>query len=182
MDLGSWAVLFCSGFVTEFHYHLIVPSLYLIGRGLGRRSAIKTDLKNAVDYCRVRTSYARTIISMVITIGAVVGMNYLTDYLPNSYSFPFLYLAPPLTVHYIFQYRLQNFTTGIRWYVSGIKLPGERSLLIPWRHISEVRIDDGFIYLNALGKQHKLDINPDDYRSALHFVRWFEKKKAANPA
>ena len=179
-----------SGYVTEFHYHLIVPSLYLIGRGLGRRSAIKTDLKNAVDYCRVQTSRRNLIIRIILAVAVCMllayGFEYVKPYAPEIGKPEYVYLIVTGLVYNLAISRLQNFTTGIRWYVSGIKLPGERSLLIPWRHISDVKIDNGFIYLNALGKQHKFDINPDDYRSALHFVRWFEKKKAieieSNPA
>lgn len=182
LDILCAIVLFGSGYLTDFHYHLIVPSIYLIGRGLGRRSAIKTDLKNAVDYCRVQTSRRSLVLRIILAVAACMllayGFEYIKPYLPEFGKSEFGYLIVTGLIYSLTISRLQNFTNGIRWYVSGIKLPGERSLLIPWRHVSDARIDDGFIYLTVLDKQHKFDINPDDYRSALHFVRWYEKKKA----
>lgn len=186
IDILSWIVLFASAYFTEFQYHLIIPSLYLVLRGMGRRKAINTDLKNAVDYCRVKQSTREMILRGLAGIVFVVitywAYDYIEVYLPGQNILSCGYLIFTGLIYNLFSGHLQNFTTGIRWYISGIKLPGERSLLIPWRHVSEVRAEEGRIHITVFNKQHVFRIHSKDYRSALHFVRWYEKKKAASQA
>jgi hypothetical protein len=140
-------------------------------------------LKNAVDYCRVRRSNKLLLQDFLFFTGFMtavfVGVSFLEPYLPNFEIFDLTHLVFTQFIYGLLIVRLQNFTSGVRWYVSGIKLPGERSLLIPWRHISAVKAESGFIHVTALDKDYKFDIHPKDYRSALHFQRWYEKKTSA---
>ncbi len=179
LDVICWLTLFGSGYFTDFHYHLIAPSVYLLARGFGRRSAIKADLKNAVDYCRVGPGAIRIVLGFVLTMLVMTSSMLFEDYLPELGLNQQLYILIPMLFHLMIIYRFQNFTKGIRWYVSGIKLPGERSLLIPWRHISEIKAKDGHIHVEVFDKSYRFRINSKDYRSAIHFERWFKKKKAA---
>ncbi|MCR9171689.1 MAG: hypothetical protein NXI10_04305 [bacterium] len=183
LDIISWLVLLTSFYFTDFQYHLYAISVYLIVRGFLRRTEIKKDLKNAVDYCRVKYSLFSMIKDIVLVVvvctAFAFGFKYIEPYLPKIEILNFGHLIVTGLIYSLLIVRLQNFTKGVRWYVSGIKLPGERSLLIPWRHVSEVKADGGYIYITVLGKEYKFDIHPKDYRSALHFQRWYEKKTSS---
>ena len=183
LDLLSWTVFFASGYFTDFHYHLYLPSVYLILRSIGRRKAIKADLKNAVDYCRVSRPVTQLVLRMAIAIAVglsfAYGFDYIKPYLPSSEYNDYNYLLITGFIYVIIGSHLHNFTEGVRWYISGIKLPGERSLLIPWRHITSIKVEGRDIHIDVFGKHHEFVIEEEDHTSAEHFARWFEKKKRA---
>jgi len=187
MDVIAWLSFFISSYFTEYFYHLFVPSVYLIVRAILRRNRIKTDLKNAVDYCRIKAPVSKSITSVILFI--VVGMSFayayeylegfIKRYVPDAASAPYGFLVFTGFFATLLVVRLHNFTLGVRWYISGIKLPGERSLLIPWRLVDEVRLEDKSLHITTFGKERIYRIKEEDLSSADYFVRWFYKKKNA---
>lgn len=180
MDALCWVLLFTSAFFTTVDWYLYLLSFYLIGRIIYRRSRVKRDLKNAVDYVRVHKGWLRNIVTNIFVISCGVSLSYLDKFIPKPKGDLFVFGFLVLLLLYMINYRYQNFSNGLRWYVSGIKLPGDRSLLIPWRHVSEVKEDGKYIHLTVFDKKYKLAIELEDHRSAKHFARWYEKKSAVN--
>lgn len=189
LDLLAWASFFVSSYLFEYNYHLFVPSIYLVIRAIFRRTAIKTDLKNAVDYCRVNQPAWRTIVLLIFVVVVVMTFtyayeyleNFIKRYLPDTNSAPYAFFIFTVFITSLMIARLQNFYTGVRWYISGIKLPGERSLLIPWHLVDEVKFEDGNLQISTLKKQYFFRIKKEDQSSANYFVRWFHKKKQELP-
>lgn len=186
LDVLAWVSFFVSNYFTAYFYHLFVPSVYLIVRAILRRKHIQTDLKNAVDYCRTRKPIWKLAVRMAIVVLVGMTLAYAYEYVesfikkvvPKPTSAPHGFIVVTLCIVTLSVARLQNFYSGVRWYISGIKLPGERSLLIPWRLVDEVKLEGEELSISALGKRYEYRIKGEDLSSADSFQRWFEKKKS----
>ncbi|GAB5416427.1 MAG: hypothetical protein Crog4KO_09860 [Crocinitomicaceae bacterium] len=175
LEIASWILIVGLPFVTSQTYFLIAPYGFAFFASLRRYKRNKTDLKNARNYFRVVHPVWRDVLTNGMTISLIVFFHYVDFGWEWQMEVPIYYLLALVVLALIIVFRFQNFVLGFRWYISGIKLPGRRSLLIPWRHVSNVRREESELYITVLGKEKKYKIHKADRRPAEAFVRHYER-------
>lgn len=178
LEILAWLLLLVVPFFIEIGNWLVPSAIFIWLQCFRRFSEDRKDLKNARNYFRlIRMSWHNLL--HLILVAFTFDLNSKEAILPNIKSPQvFFYLIPIIIFYIFFNYRLNNFTSGFRWYISGIKLPGRRRLLIPWSNVSEVKRVEGRIFLTVLGKEKSYKIHKSDRRAAEAFVRHYERIKA----
>lgn len=172
----SWLTFLILPFFSEIHLVYSLASAVLLFEIIRNYRLDKIDLRNAYDYCRVNQPLWKSIIIYGFIFIVVFGYGYVENVLPEREGFDFMYYGAPLLLLYaILESRLSNFNNGMRWYLSGIKLPGRRSLLIPWRFVTEVQLEGRKLRVTANGKVYKMQVPYEDRVLAERFVRFWEQ-------
>jgi len=178
-------ILVCCSIFVVFPYFsvvydlLIIPSIILMFEALRIYRREKLDMKNSYDYCRV----SKTLWSAISATLALFAVLFFSDYLEISLWKSaemdyYLYLIAVATIVLSLVSAHAAFTSGMRWYLSGIKLPGWRRLLIPWRFVTDVRLEKRTLFVEVDGKRHKMDVHSADLPQAEQFVEFWRKNKA----
>ncbi len=175
LEIASWILIFGLPYVTSIETLMVLPYGLAFFASLRRYKRNKTDLKNARNYFRVVQPFWRGFLANGITISSILLFQYVDFGWELRMEVPIYYLLTLIVLALIVVSRFQNFVTGFRWYISGIKLPGRRSLLIPWRHVSNVRREESELYITILGKEKRFKIHKADRRRAEAFVRHYEQ-------
>lgn len=179
LEILAWGLILVLPFLTSLEYLIVIPVGFALFASIRRFKRNKTDLKNARNYFRIVLPLWRGTLPSVCLFLLTILINEvefdLGFKLNYKMGFPMYYLLPLVFIALIVLYRFHNFVHGFRWYISGIKLPGRRSMLIPWRHVTEVRREEGKLFLTVLGKGRNYKIHKSDRRAAEAFVRHYER-------
>lgn len=182
VEIVAWLLLLVVPFFIEIGNWLVLPSIFISLQCFRRFSEDRKDLKNARNYFRLIRMSWHNLLHLVL-VAFSFDLNSKESIIPEIKSPQFfLYLIPIIIIYSLFNFRLSNFTSGFRWYISGIKLPGRRRLLIPWSNVSEVKRVEGKIFLTVLGKEKSYKIHKSDRRAAEAFVRHYERITAPQDA
>jgi hypothetical protein len=113
------------------HFIFIPISAISLFIGLRQFIADFKELKSSMHYCRVPTSYWKSLAGMIFTIVAVIGTFYLPKkYLDLMFSLTSLIHIMIIYLTAIFADNYQKFINSIRAFENGIKLPGRNQELI----------------------------------------------------
>jgi hypothetical protein len=175
LELLCWLLLAGLSYFIDQHLWLLVPATFLCYKYLKQFSQDNKDLKNARNYFRltyIPWPPGLNLVLIIISFELSSKFEILSRLKSPEVIF---YLMPIVMIYIVINMKIRNFTSGFRWYISGIKLPGRRSLLIPYRLVSDVKREEGELFVTILGKVQKFKIHKSDRRAAEAFVRHYER-------